>query len=230
MSMHLNVRNTFTKYIAVACFACYSAVCVPNEKVQDMLVESFQRNDIKSFEKYLVEGADPNIIYGSQEKDWLMCSASQRSDIRYLELAIKYGGKIDMKNEKAFSWISLPAACAALVGNIPALKVFHDNGASFNQSICEGCIGSPISVHASALIENQYKALYHMVLMEPIEEKYIFALDNGIGKYPISQDSVEFEWRTKFVLQLQEMGFNVDARYRGQCLTDVGCLEIKMTA
>ena len=214
----LNIEIAITSMLLV--FIHGIAVASDNEKI----LHYAKTDNTHGFSRLLTSGYDPNAIYGTKEDQWVMCIAAQNKKIDILKMAIESGGDVNLKNKKSSMWKSTPLNCAALAGNYPAIELLVKNGANANTDNCEKCIGTRTSPYTTTLIYNNYSTLYKLLKLAPIEEKYVDGVKYGLEHFLINPKGEEFQWRAKVAVLLQEMGYEVDAKYRGNCLTDIGCL------
>ena len=190
----------------------------------EKILQYAKTSNIHSFAKLLERGYDPNAIYGTKEDQWVMCIASQNKKIDILKMAIESGGNVNLKNKNSSMWKSTPLNCAALAGNYPAIEILIKNGANANTDNCEKCIGTRTSPYTTTLIYNNYSTLYKLLKLVPIEKRFVDGVKYGLENFLINPKAEEFQWRAKVAVLLQEMGYEVDAKYRGNCLTEIGCL------
>lgn len=221
--------NRVIRHSLLLIIVCSSVISIADQQdkkvLDDTILVSLQKDDYGTFKRSLENGANPNHIGGAEEHQWLLCLASQYNNTEYLENLLSNGGNPNLKNENATAWVSTPLNCAAIVGNVNALKLLVLYGANPNVNNCDHCIGALTTPYSTAIVRKNYKALYELLLLVKIEEKYVNAINNGIASLIPNRDSEEFQWRAKVADLLQQQGHAVDARYRGECLTDIGCLE-----
>ena len=216
-----------TLKIPLISFLVLLAICkitVADDSIDKNLLEAAVKKNYTQFVELLEKGANPNRIFTGDEDGWVMCIASRLDDTRYLEKLIERSGDVNLQNRDAMAGLSTPLACAADIGNHRVFEVLTKSGAIANYHDCEGCRGDKTSVYFTLLIYDDYSGFYKLLKLQPIEPDFVPAIQLAYKEFGINTKSEQFQWRAKAAVLLQEMGYDIDARYQGKCLTDVGCL------
>ena len=195
------------------------------------LLEALKAHDLEEFEELLQKGANPNAIFGTEIPDWVMCLATAPGNEVFLALALKHGGKVNLRNtipptRKASvdSYESAPLVCAITQHNKKAFDILVDKGADLDMILNPDAKPIPKSRHTSpsrwgvipyrypvmeATGGNDYDIVYEIVRRKELNELEIRSLVLAIEYDPIDLDSEQNRWRMKVVELLRAKGIEV---------------------
>ncbi|MBX2882387.1 MAG: ankyrin repeat domain-containing protein, partial [Granulosicoccus sp.] len=103
------------------------------------LVKAVLDNDYEKFEKLLAKGEDPNSLESTDSANWLMCAVARNPDRRFLDLAVQYGGDVNIRNTRVSMGHSLPVSCAIAKGNMIGVEALLDYSVDTEVLVCSDC-------------------------------------------------------------------------------------------
>lgn len=103
------------------------------------LVGAVIANDIEKFEELLAQGENPNSFQRTTTAGWLMCVVARESDTSFLDMAVKYGGDINLRHPDSSLGHSIPIACAISNGNVNGVESLLNYGVDTEARVCSPC-------------------------------------------------------------------------------------------
>ena len=101
-----------------------------SDSLDRALIESLKNKDYKASEKYLVMGANPEAILGSQLNENAVCTAIDGRSSRFLELLVRFGASPNaMWNNVKNELRKTPLVCSVYLYNFEAFEFLLKNGA-----------------------------------------------------------------------------------------------------
>ncbi len=228
----IGLSLTLTVVLALGVLNMQGMLIFPWEDKDKALLETLKKGRLTQFEKLLKNGANPNRIFGINPSDWVMCEANKKGNIKFLKLAIKHGGDINLRNTtppitKSLDSIwSAPILCAITMHNYKsfdfllnnnvkidikvrpdARKIAHDNQHARPEALGKTMYSSPL---IEAIYSNEYRMAYDILQniekLSPEEEwKITISITGGID--PKSEAN---EWRLKVVDLLRKRGYEIN--------------------
>jgi len=194
-------------------------------------MQAIQQQQLSRFQRLLEKGANPNAIFGAQPTEWVMCMAMYPEYQDYLDLALKHGGDINLRNTTPplntsllLSADSAPILCAIRGKGYAAFNALMARDVELDIKNCQGCkpfVGNqqlnigPNSNYITPIItasnQDRWEMVYKMVekkkeLRWQELNQLVYELETGSG---INKASDANRWRLKVVKQLNDMGHKV---------------------
>ncbi len=206
----------------------------PWEDKNKALLKTLKKNQLHQFEKLLKNGANPNVIYGINPSDWVMCEANKKGKVEFLKLSVKYGGDINLRNttppitKSGDSIWSAPILCAITMHNYEAFDFLLQNNvnidikvrpdakkiAADNQNVRPIMRGK--TLYSSPLIKaagNEYRMVYDMLkLKNKLSWEDSWTLKHAIENWGLDPNSEAYQWRLKVADLLRKRGYEINLK------------------
>lgn len=204
----------------------------PWEDKDRALLKTLKKNQFRQFKKLLKNGANPNRIFGINPSDWVMCEANNEGKVDFLELAVKYGGDINLRNttppitRSLDSIWSAPILCAITMHNYEAFSFLLQNNVNIDikvrpdaKKIAEDNrhvrpIMRGKTLYSSPLITaagNEYRMVYDMLqLKNELSWEDSWTLKHAIENWGLDPNSKAYQWRLKVADLLRQRGYKIN--------------------
>ena len=206
----------------------------PWEDKDKALLKTLKKGHLTQFENLLKKRANPNRIFGINPGDWVMCEANQRGKEKFLELAIKYGGNINLRGidpmtKKIDPLFNAPILCAIVMHNYDSFHYLLQKEVNLDIKVWLGAkkirenhphiipelwgktlYGSPV-IEAAGF--NEYRMVYDILKKRKnLSWEEQWSLKKRIETGGIDPKSEAYQWRFKVADLLRKRGYEINLK------------------